>query len=232
MYKYEKCVQLNFKQSSCQVLPLIVHMTFKAEDVCGTAGSSGTLRARRSHQLCEGTCWAKQEAATWACSASRDLWPPDCSWCMQSTLLLTPHGDVGCLSRYMLLTYAQISAVSEYSGADGFWKKFKRLVFLYKALINQAVDIWFYRQPPALPCFEGKPSQTASKPLSLSRLTFLFPSAAQPVILQLPISHDFQQVMCHSVPQKSIAPKASFPGLCMQASTRFTDSDLLLFQAW
>lgn len=33
MYKYEKCVQQNFKQSSCQVLPLIVHMTFKAEDV-------------------------------------------------------------------------------------------------------------------------------------------------------------------------------------------------------
>lgn len=104
MYKYEKCVQQKFKQSSCQVLPLIVHMTFKAEDVCGTAGSSGTLRACRSHQLCEGTCWAKQEAATWACSASRDLWPPDCSWCMQSTLLLTPHGDAGCLSHYMLLT--------------------------------------------------------------------------------------------------------------------------------
>lgn len=104
MYKYEKCVQQKFKQSSCQVLPLIVHMTFKAEDVCGTAGSSGTLRACRSHQLCKGTCWAKQEAATWACSASRDLWPPDCSWCMQSTLLLTPHGDAGCLSHYMLLT--------------------------------------------------------------------------------------------------------------------------------
>lgn len=200
--------------------------------MCGTAGSSGTLWARRSHQLCEGTCWAKQEAATWACSASRDLWPPDCSCWMQSTLLLTPHGDAGCLSHYMLLTYAQISAVTEYSGADDFWKKFKRLVFLYKALINQVVDIRFYRSPPVLPCFEGKPSEAKLHPnLSLSRLTFLFPSAAQPVILQLPISHDFQKVMCHSVPQKSITPKASFPGLCMQASTCFTDSDLLLFQA-
>lgn len=138
--------------------------------MCGTAGSSGTLRARRSHQLCEGTCWAKQEAATWACSASRDLWPPDCSCWMQSTLLLTPHGDAGCLSHYMLLTYAQISAVTEYSGADDFWKKFKRLVFLYKALINQVVDIRFYRSPPVLPCFEGKPSEAKLHPnLSLSQ---------------------------------------------------------------
>lgn len=155
---------------------------------------------------------------------------------MRSTLLLTPHSDagvlglsLGCLSHYTLLTYAQISAVSEYSRADGFWEKFKRLVFLYKALINQAVDIWFYRPPSALPCFEGKQSQTTSKPISLFlRLTFLLPSAAQPVIL---FSHDFQQVVCHSVPQKSIAPKASFPGLCMRASTCFTDMDSLLFQA-
>lgn len=54
--------------------------------------------------------------------------------------------------------------------ADGFWKKFKRLVFLYKALINQVVDIWFYRSPPVLPCFEGKPSEAKLHPnLSLSQ---------------------------------------------------------------
>lgn len=162
-----------FSRSSSSPVVRCCHWSYtwrSKQRMCGTAGSSGTLQARRSHQLCEGTYWAKQEAATWACSASRDLWPPDCSWCMQSTLLLTPHGDAGCLSHYMLLTYAQISAVSEYSGADGFWKKFKRLVFLYKALIYQAVDIWFYRPPPALPCFEGKPSQTASRPFYFHQL--------------------------------------------------------------
>lgn len=64
-----------------------------------------------------------------------------------------------------------------------FWKKFKGLVFIYKALIDQAMDICFYIRTPALPCFETRPWQMASKHLSLFKADLSNAVSCPPVIL-------------------------------------------------
>lgn len=106
-----------------------------------------------------------------------------------------------------------VQYLSEQSRADGFWRKFKGLVFNYKALINQAVDIWFYIKTLALPCFEMKPGQIASEHVSLFETDLSNAISCLPRLFCSWPFHTIWQALCNSDPEKSLTTKASFPRL-------------------